>query len=106
VVGEWAWLLLLLHHPIASLDVKGRGKLGPKFFRPFRVTKKIDDVANRLQLLAGARLHDVFHAVFSRSSMVRHRSLRAPFLQYDMVVHVPLRPLFCAVDWLEASQNY
>jgi hypothetical protein len=34
VVGEWAWFRLL-HRPIASLNVKGCGKLGPKFFRPF-----------------------------------------------------------------------
>jgi hypothetical protein len=34
VVGEWAWFCLL-HRPIASLNVKGRGKLRPMFFRPF-----------------------------------------------------------------------
>jgi hypothetical protein len=60
VVGEWAWLRHL-HRPIASLDVKGRGKLGPKFFRPFHVTGKIDDVAYILQLPASACLRDVFY---------------------------------------------
>jgi hypothetical protein len=33
-VGQLVWLRLL-HRPIASLDVKGRDKLGPKFYRPF-----------------------------------------------------------------------
>jgi hypothetical protein len=59
-VGEWVWLRLL-HRPIASLDVQGRGKLGPKFYGPFKVLERIGEVAYHLQLLAGAKLHNAFH---------------------------------------------
>jgi hypothetical protein len=38
MVGQWVWVKLL-HRPLASLDVKGRNKLGPKFFGPYQVVE-------------------------------------------------------------------
>jgi hypothetical protein len=43
-------------------------------------------------------------SVCSRSSMVRHRPLRGPFIRYDTAVRVPLRSLFCAADWPSQSE--
>jgi hypothetical protein len=64
-VGHWVWLRLL-NRPLASLDVRDRSKLGPKYFRAFKVIERIGTVTYKLQPPAGAKIHDVFHAGVSR----------------------------------------
>jgi hypothetical protein len=45
--GDWVWLRLL-HCPVASLRVTGRGMLGPKYYGPFQVRERVGDVAYKL----------------------------------------------------------
>jgi hypothetical protein len=59
-VGDWV-LLRLRHRPVASLSPAVQGKLQPRYFGPYRISKLINNVVVRLELPPRAKLHDVFH---------------------------------------------
>ena len=59
-VGDQVFIRLQPYKQV-SLKMGGKKKLAPKFYGPYQITKKISQVAYKLQLPNKSRIHNVFH---------------------------------------------
>lgn len=59
--GDWVLVKLQPYRQHSLVLRKKDKKLGMRYFGPFKVLKKIGAVAYRLQLLAEAHSHPIFH---------------------------------------------
>ncbi|KAL4303471.1 hypothetical protein GQ457_10G029000 [Hibiscus cannabinus] len=58
--GSWAFVRLQPYRHL-SLRLQKHHKLGPSFFGPYRIIKRIGQVAYKLELPDSTRIHPVFH---------------------------------------------
>ena len=68
-MGDQVFLKL---HPYVQTSVATRAnhKLAFKFFGPFRVLERVNELAYKIQLLAGALGHHVFHVPQLRRALL------------------------------------
>jgi hypothetical protein len=102
-LGQWVWLRLL-NRPLASLDVQGRGKLGPKFYGPFEVEERVGEVTYKLKLWTVPASTMFFMWGCSWSSL--RLSSQPRFHQRTMVESVLSQKKQTSVGWHGAGVNY
>ena len=59
-VGDLVYLRMQPHRQY-SLKKKGAEKIQPRFHGPYKILRKIGEVAYELELSSGSKIHNVFH---------------------------------------------
>jgi hypothetical protein len=70
-VGDLVYLRLQPYRQ-ASIKRSGAEKLQPRFFGPYRVSRRIGVVAYELELPQGSRIHNVFHVSCLKKALGQH----------------------------------
>nr|KYP38434.1 hypothetical protein KK1_040314 [Cajanus cajan] len=96
-IGDWVYVRL---RPRRQVSVTGltSGKLQKRFFGPFKVSSRVGDVAYELELLATAKIYNVFHVSLLRPHKGPLPSSPLP-LPVDIFDHEPVLEPAAIVDW-------
>jgi len=67
-VGDLVFLRLQPYKQ-SSLKKNGAEKLKPRFYGPYKVIRRIGEVAFELELTKGRKIHNVFHATCLKKAL-------------------------------------
>ena len=70
-VGDLVYLRLQPYSQ-SSLKKKGAEKLKPRFYGPYRVIRKVGEVAYELELPQESKIHNVFHVSSLKKTIGQH----------------------------------
>lgn len=70
-VGDMVYLRLQPYRQ-SSLKTSGKEKLKPKFYGPYKVLRRIGEVAYELELPSHSKIHNVFHVSCLKKALGQH----------------------------------
>ena len=70
-VGDLVYLRLQPYRQ-SSLKKKGVEKLKPRYYGPYKVVRKVGEVAYELELLKESKIHNVFHVSNLKKTLGQH----------------------------------
>ena len=71
MVGDWVYLRLQPYRE-KTLAYKGKWKLSPRYFGPFKVIQKVRFVSYRLDLPPESKIHLIFHVSCLKLRLGQH----------------------------------
>ena len=91
-VGDLVYLRLQPYRQ-PSLKKKGAEKLKPRFYGPYKIIRKVGEVAYELELPQESKIHNVFHVSSLKKTLGQHiaPSTELPPLDDGLLILIPER---------------
>ena len=79
-------LVYLRLHPYKQTSLKGKGSknLKPRFYGPYKVVRKVGQVAYEMELQEGSKIHNVFHVSYLKNMIGKHIQFQKHYLPWMM----------------------
>jgi len=90
-VGDLVYLRLQPYRQ-SSLKQKGAEKLKPRFYGPYRVIRRIGQVAYELELPQGSKIHNIFHVSCLKKALGQQVTVTEELPPTDDEGHLVLQP--------------
>ncbi|KAM1196992.1 hypothetical protein ACFX2G_008730 [Malus domestica] len=81
-IGDFVYLKLIPYH-LRTLAPHNYHKLQPRYYGPYEVLEKISNVAYKLKLPEGTKIHLVFHVSCIKKQLGNHAQTMLPQVMED-----------------------